>query len=315
MKRTPIAFIAPADYSHTSAWVRALSLAMPQCCVVALSDMEKETRQRCTVAIVANPDPADLLLLPKLQWVHSVWAGVEKLVADLGDTSLPIVRLVDPQLARTMAEAVLAYTLYLHRDMPAYAHQQAQRRWQSLEYVRPENRTVSVLGLGALGTAAAKRLSDGGFRVCGWSQNLKQISGIETFAGQSGFSTLLENTDILVCLLPLTPKTRGLLGAEAFAMLRTGASLINFSRGAVVNDADLKEALDSGRLRHAVLDVFEVEPLPSTQWHWGHAAVTVLPHCSAPTDRETASLIVANNILRYLKEGIIPAGVDRSRGY
>lgn len=315
MKNTPLAFIAPPDYAHTTAWVHALSLAMPEQTIVVLSEMDTESRKRCTVAIVANPDPADLQLLPQLRWVHSVWAGVEKLVADLGETSLPIVRLVDPHLAQTMAEAVLAFTLYLHRDIPSYARQQAQRQWQSLEYVRAEHRTVGVLGLGALGNAAAKRLSDGGFRVCGWSQNLKPMPGIETFTGQSGFRAMLEKTDILVCLLPLTPQTRGLLGAEAFSLLREGASLINFSRGAIVNDADLKAALDSGRLRHAVLDVFEVEPLPSTQWHWGHPSVTVLPHCSAPTDRETASAIVAKNVLRYLEDGSIPEGVNRSRGY
>ena len=158
MNHTPIAFIAPADYVHTAAWVHALSLAMPEQSIVALSEMDTESRQRCTVAILANPDPADLQRLPQLRWVHSVWAGVEKLVADLGETSLPIVRLVDPQLARTMAEAVLAYTLYLHRDMPAYARQQAQRQWQAQEYVRAESRTVSVLGLGALGSAAARQL-------------------------------------------------------------------------------------------------------------------------------------------------------------
>lgn len=315
MKHTPIAFIAPTDYAHTPAWVNALSLAMPQQEIVALKEMDPESKLRCTVAVVANPDPVDLQQLPRLQWVHSVWAGVEKLMADLGDTSLPIVRLVDPQLTHNMAEAVLAFTLYLHRDIPTYARQQARRQWQSLEYVRAEKRTVGILGLGALGGAAAQRLSEARFRVCGWSQGLKKISGIETFTGQSGFRAMLKETDILVCLLPLTPQTQGLLGSESFSLLRQGASLINFSRSAIVNDGDLKAALDSGRLRHAVLDVFDVEPLPSTQWHWGHPSVTVLPHCSAPSDRETASAIVAKNILRYLEDGTIPESVNRSLGY
>lgn len=315
MNHTPIAFIAPSDYAPTSAWVRALSNAMPGQRIVLLSEMDAESRASCTVAIVANPDPADLKLLPQLRWVHSVWAGVEKLVADLSDSSLPIVRLVDPQLAQTMAEAVLGFTLYLHRDMPAYARQQAKRQWHPLEYVRAEDRTVSVLGLGALGSAAAKRLSDNGFRVCGWSQSRSQIPNVETFEGLSGFNAMLARTDILVCLLPLTPQTRGLINANTLTSLREGASLINFSRGSIVNDADLKSALDSGRLRHAVLDVFEEEPLPSTQWHWGHPSVTVLPHCSAPTGRDTASAIVAKNIARYMANGAIPESVNRSRGY
>ncbi|MFZ6766046.1 2-hydroxyacid dehydrogenase [Undibacterium sp. Di26W] len=312
---TPIPFIAAANYAQTGAWVDALQAAMPAERIIAFDAMNDEDKATCQVAIVANPNPADLHQLPQLQWIHSVWAGVERLVADLGDTHLKIVRLVDPQLANTMAEAVLAWTLYLHRDMPAYAKQQAKQIWQALEYVRPQQRRIGLLGLGALGEAAAVSLLRAGFQVAGWSRHRKAIDGVNCFAGADELPAMLAQTDILVCLLPLTPDTRGLLNAVALTALPQGASLINFARGAIVNDTDLHAALDSGHLAHAVLDVFEVEPLPVSQWQWQHPGITLLPHCSAPTDRQTASQIVAGNILRYRQSGVLPVTIDVQRGY
>src|SRR5450830_408371 len=124
MNEATIPFIAANDYAQTSAWIHALQQAMPDKKIISFNEMNDESKANCTVAIVANPNPADLQDLPRLQWVHSVWAGVERLVSDIENKHVKIVRLVDPQLAETMAEAVLAWTMYLHRDMPAYARQQ-----------------------------------------------------------------------------------------------------------------------------------------------------------------------------------------------
>lgn len=312
---TVIPFVSTAAAPDNAEWVRELRQAMPDERIVAFEDLSDDARSAATIAIVANPDPSALRDLPQLRWVHSVWAGVERLVADLGDTPLAIVRLVDPQLASTMAEAVLAWTLYLHREMPAYARQQRQRLWQARPYRRPAQRTVSLLGLGALGAASATRLIAAGFTVCGWSRQLKALPGSECFAGSAGLETMLAKTDILICLLPLTPDTRGLLDARRLRCLPHGASLINFARGPIVVDGDLRAALDSGRLEHAVLDVFAVEPLPADHWPWQHPRVTVLPHCSAPTDRQTAAQIVADTIRRYRLTGELPPSVDAARGY
>lgn len=313
--RTPVPFVAASGYAQTHAWVHALQQAMPDERIVAFDELSELEKQLVTVAIVANPDPANLQQMPALRWVHSVWAGVERLVADLGQSHLKIVRLVDPQLAETMAEAVLAWTLFLHRNMPAYAQQQKCSQWLPLEYVRPQSKTVSLLGLGALGEAAVKRLLAAGFQVCGWSRSQKHIAGVDCFSGESGLSEMLARTSILVCLLPLTPDTKGLLNAARLAQLPKGASLINFARGAIVSDADLQAALDCRHLQHAVLDVFETEPLPAASWHWQHPQVTVLPHISAPTDKQTASAIVAGNIRRYRDEGRLPVLVEVGRGY
>jgi len=259
--------------------------------------------------------PQDVRQLPQLRWVHSVWAGVERLVADLADLELNVVRLVDPQLAETMAEAVLAWTLYLHRDMPLYAAQQTRRQWLAADYARPQDTTVGLLGLGALGEAAADRLAGAGFNVCGWSRMRKSVSHVECFAGAVELPAMLARTDILVCLLPLTVETRGLLNATTFAQLPHHASLINFARGPIVCDDALRAALDAERIRHAVLDVFSIEPLPPDSWQWAHPRVSVLPHISAPTDRQTASAIVGQNIRRYRETGEIPESVDLARGY
>lgn len=311
----PIPFVSQSDPAAVASWLQALRAAMPEEEIIAFSELYEEQRAQCRVAIVANPDPAQLKLLPQLQWVHSVWAGVERLVADLGQSDLQITRLVDPRLAATMAEAVLAWTLYLHRDMPYYARQQQARQWQPLDYVLPEQRRVGILGLGALGEAAAAALRQARFPVLGWSRSARNVPDVQTFSGMDGLAEMLAQTDILVCLLPLTPETRRLLDAARLALLPPQAQLINFARGPIIDDEALRQALEAGRLRHAVLDVFATEPLPPEAWPWSHPAVTVLPHCSAPTDPGTASAIVAANIRHYRKTGEIAANVDLKRGY
>jgi glyoxylate/hydroxypyruvate reductase A len=313
--KTSLPFICNPDYPFARQWIVSLQQAMPDEEVVPLSALDAHARASCTVAIVANPLPQDVRQLPQLRWVHSVWAGVERLVADLADLELNIVRLVDPQLAETMAEAVLAWTLYLHRDMPLYAAQQTRRQWLAADYARPQDTTVGLLGLGALGEAAADRLAGAGFNVCGWSRMRKSVSHVECFAGAVELPAMLARTDILVCLLPLTVETRGLLNATTFAQLPHHASLINFARGPIVCDDALRAALDAERIRHAVLDVFSIEPLPPDSWQWAHPRVSVLPHISAPTDRQTASAIVGQNIRRYRETGEIPESVDLARGY
>ena len=312
---SPIPFVANPDYRFAGEWLTALRREMPNECIVPLNELDAAAKPQSKFAIVINPLPEDIRQLPRLEWVHSVWAGVERLVTDLADTDLKIVRLIDPQLADTMAEAVLAWTMYLHRDMPAYAAQQRNRSWMPLDYTRPHEKTVGLLGLGALGEAAARRLLGAGFNVCGWSRTRKALAGVNCFAGNSELPAMLAKADILVCLLPLTAGTTGLLNAERLAHIPSGASLINFARGPIIADDALRASLDAGRIKHIVLDVFDVEPLPPESWQWAHPSVTVLPHISAPTDRKTASTIIAQNIDRYRKTGEIPESVDPTRGY
>ncbi len=308
-------FLSRSSAADTAEWIVALSRAMPNERIVAFDQLTDDERASTQVAVVANPEPAQLEQLPALQWVHSLWAGVERLVSEYQNDSVAIVRLQDPQLAATMAEAVLAWTLYLHRDMPAYAAQQRAREWKQLPLRLPSERCVALLGLGNLGKRVAQTLLDAGFDVIGWSRTQTQIEKVETFSGDAHLNTVLSRTDIVVCLLPLTEQTRGLLNAKRFALMKTTASLINFGRGAIVNTNDLLAALDRGQLNHAVLDVFETEPLPTDSALWMHEKVTVLPHISAPTHLVSASQIVAKNIAAYRSQGVIPSAVDRRIGY
>ncbi|GJD49343.1 Glyoxylate/hydroxypyruvate reductase A [Methylobacterium crusticola] len=310
-----VALVCKIDPEQEAAYLSALAAAMPDETLVRFRDLSPAQRAAAAIAVVANPDPADVAALPNLAWVQSLWAGVERLMAELGAGAPPVVRLVDPELARTMAEAVLAWTYYLQRDMPAYAAQQREETWRQRDYRKPSGMTVGLLGLGALGTVAAERLGQAGFRVLGWSRSAKALPGVETVAGEEGLAAVLGRSDIVVCLLPLTARTRGLLNGARLAAMKPGAALINFARGPIVVARDLLEALDGGRLSHAVLDVFDEEPLPPGSPFWRHPRVTVLPHISAPTDLDTAAAVVAANIRAYRRTGRPPRSVDVARGY
>lgn len=312
---SPIAFVSRMNAEAESVWKEALRATMPQEEILSFSELSADQKQAVDFAIVANPDPADIAALSGLTWIHSLWAGVERLVLELGEKAPPIVRLKDPELSRVMAEAVLAWTYYLQRDMPAYRANQEKALWQELDYRHPGEMTIGLLGLGALGTAAAERLTHAGFNVAGWSRSAKAIGGVETLTGDDGLRALLEKSDILVCLVPLTDATRGLLNAGRLATMKQGAALINFARGAVIVADDLIAALDSRRLSHAVLDVFEQEPLPAASPFWQHPGVTVLPHISAPTSRESSARIVAGNVRTWRETGKLPETVDMARGY
>jgi len=313
--KTVIPFVAQTHERDRLTWIAALGVAMPQCEIKQFATLSAQERAAAKVAIVADPDPAELARMPNLAWVHSLWAGVERIVGELPMDGPTIVRLEDPQMAATMAEAVLAWTLYLHRDMPRYRRQQEKKIWQEHELPLPSQRTVCLLGLGALGRVAAAKLLQQGFRVCGWSRSAADVEGVETSAGEAALDRVLGLSDIIVVLMPLTAQTRGLVNANRLSAMKRGACLINFARGPIVDTAALVEHLDRGHLDHAVLDVFDTEPLPAGSPLWSHPGVTVLPHISGPTNRTTASAIVAGNIQTYLETGRIPPGVDRARGY
>jgi len=309
----PIAFIHRYDGSdvvHEHEWISTLSALMPEETIISIQAMDATTRASVELAIVANPDPADVASLPNLKWIHSVWAGVERLVAELGKNAPPIVRLIEPEMTRTMAESVLAWCYYLQRDMPLYARQQRKKIWQALLYRPPSSLTIGLIGLGVLAQAAAHKLQQAGFNVAGWSRSAKQLPSIETFTGENGLTTLLGKSDIVVLLLPLTKETHNLFNKTRFAALKKGAGLINFARGPIIDSQALTEALQQGIVSHAVLDVFVNEPISQDCPYWHHDQVTVLPHITAPTPLASASEIVAKNVREWRHNGKIPATID-----
>ncbi len=311
--KSPIAFVSRLNGRLAATWIRALAHELPGETVLAFDQIQE--RQQVEIAVLADPDPGHLVQLPNLRWAQSLWVGVEGILSEPGLSHLPIVRLVDPNLAATMAEAVLAWTLYLHRDMPSYAHWQAKQEWCPLPVIPPSQRNVGIMGLGELGQRAAQTLLANGFRVSGWSRTKKQLADVDCYCGAAGLTEMLTHSDIVVCLLPHTPQTAGLFDQTCFEALKNGACLINFGRGSLVVEDALIAALDSGRLRHAVLDVFEREPLAAGHRFWSHPNITVLPHIAAPTDPVSASRITAANIASYRRDGIVPDTVDRMKGY
>jgi glyoxylate/hydroxypyruvate reductase len=310
-----VPFISMLPKADIDQWLKILKKKLPKERIVKFSNLKKSDYKKIDVAIVANPNPTEVKKLVNLKWIQSVWVGVEKLVESFKSERVKIVRLVDPEMNRTMSEAVLSWVLYLHRDMHFYQVQQNKRVWKEADYIKPSKKIVSIVGLGELGSASATKLIENGFNVCGWSRGKKNIKKVKSFTGELGLKNMLKQTDILVCLIPLTRKTKYLLNYKMLSYLKKGASIINFARGAIINAKDLVKHLNSGRIKHAVLDVFEQEPLPKTSILWKHKNVTVLPHISAHTDMDTASSIVCKNIKMYRLKNRIPISVDMVRGY
>jgi len=314
-----IAFVSQLAKHEQVAWLQLLSAKLPNESIKLDRDLSYEQKLQCEIAIVANPDPEKLSQYSQLQWVQSLWAGVDVLVRQLtSNNQIPnfrLTRLVDPILAQTMSEAVLTWVLYLHRDMPKYLQQQKVAHWQQHRYFLPQERTVGVLGLGELGKVSAIRLSDNGFKVLGWSQSPKTIDGVQCYSGNDELITMIKKCHFLVCLLPLTETTNQLINSDLINQLPKGASIINFARGGIIAGDDIVNSLDEGYLEHAILDVFEQEPLDKKSLFWSHEKITVLPHISASTHFESAGNIVANNIDSYRINGQLPISIDWRKGY
>jgi len=285
-------------------WQRALLAALPEANWLDLAAGRADPAA-VEAAVVANPLPGSLSGLPNLKLIQSLWAGVDRLLADATlPTDVPLARMVDPAMTAAMAETALWATLALHRGFFAYARRQREGRWQVHAQRRADEIRVSVLGRGQLGSAAAERIAQQGYRTRGWS-----------LRDGAPLAPLLAETDIVVNLLPLTSATRGLIDARFLAALPPQASVVNLARGGHVVEADLLAALDSGRLRHAVLDVFDTEPLPAGHAFWQHPRVTLLPHAAALTDPRSAAVIAAAN-LRAARDGLpLRHLVDRVKGY
>jgi glyoxylate/hydroxypyruvate reductase A len=302
-----------------SRWRDALQAAAPGWQWLDL-DAARRQPDAVQVAVVANPPPGSLQGLPRLQLIQSLWAGVDRLLADPTlPPAVPLARMVDPAMSAAMAETALWAVLALQRGFFGYARQQRQARWQVLPQRRADETRVTLLGLGAMGQACAMALQRQGFALKAWTRAPRAPQhvpdGVQALAGDATLPELLAASDIVVNLLPLTPDTRGLIDARFLAALPHGAGLVNLARGAHVVEADLLAALDSGQLGHAVLDVFSTEPLPGAHPFWAHPAVTVLPHAAALTDPRSAAAVVAANLQALLDGRPIAHQVDRQRGY
>ena len=310
-----IPFISQLPEGEQVIWIAALNRVLPNEKIVHINDLKQTEKKYCQLAIVANPNTELLTEFENITWLHSVWAGVENLMQSLADSPIEVVRLIDSSLSKTMAEAALAWSLYLHRDMPRYAKQQKNNHWLQHQHVPANERRIGILGFGELGQASAKQLQQNGFKVMAWSRTAKSFNNISTYNGDSGLADMVAQSDILLCLLPLTPTTRGIVNKELLAQLPQGSAIINFARGGIINTEALLSALNTNHISHAVLDVFEHEPLAVNSTLWQHPNITILPHISAPTNLNSACEIVAKNILNFRVTGQIPKTVSKVNGY
>jgi glyoxylate/hydroxypyruvate reductase A len=248
--------------------------------------------------------------------IFNLGAGVEVLLAIPAlPGGVPVIRLEDAGMAAQMAEYVTLAVLRAYRELDAYAVQQREGRWQSRPRIARSAFGVGILGFGVLGRAVADALAPFGLPLRAWSLSRKHSPGVESFAGRAELGPFLAASRALVCLLPSTHETRGLLDRTAFGTLPRGAHLVNVARGDIVVDEDLIAALDSGHLAGATLDVFRAEPLPSGHPFWHHPRITLTPHASAVTLVEDAALQVAGKIRRLERGESVTGIVDRARGY
>ena len=310
-----IVFVSSLEEEVNILWLEHLKPVFKNYEIVLFKDLKEENYKQIEVAIVANPNVQELLNLKNLKWVQSLWAGVEKLVNEIEATDFNISRMIDKNMSDVMSDSVLAWSFYLYKDMPLYKKQQNQTLWIEHEIKEKNELTITVLGLGELGLASALKLKNNGFNVKAWSRSKKEIEGISTYCGNSALEELLKQSDILISLLPLSKETKNLFDQKKLKLLKKNASVINFSRAAIFDYKALALLLDKKHLKHAVLDVFEEEPLAKESFLWKHEDITILPHISAPTNKKTASRIAYENINEYFVNNKEPLFVDKNKGY
>jgi len=250
-----------------------------------------------------------------LELVFSVGAGVDQFDFSQLPTHVPLIRMLEPGIAESMVEYVTMAVLALHRDLLHFIAQQREQTWREIRITQAAKRRVGVMGLGLLGQAVLERLKLFGFPLAGWNRSPRTIQDVSCYAGGQALSDFLAQADILVCLLPLTSETRGILNTRLFEALPRGAQLVNVGRGGHLVEADLIEALERGLLSAAVLDVAEHEPLPAGHPFWSHPRILLTPHIASMTTPEAAVEFVLETIGRHRRGETLPGLVDRERGY
>ncbi|MBB5469290.1 glyoxylate/hydroxypyruvate reductase A [Paraburkholderia sp. Clong3] len=301
-----------ADPVRGALWAERFAQLAPDVPFRVWPDIGDPTAVRYLVAW----QPGDLALtLPNLEVVFSVGAGVDQLDLSQIPAHLPVVRMLEPGIVEGMVEYVTEAVLAIHRDLFDYGLQQRARVWQPMPLRAAASRRIGVLGLGMLGRAVLERLRLFGFACAGWSRSKHALEGIDCYAGEAGLDELLARADILICLLPLTDATRGLLCRRVFDMLPRGASLVHVGRGPQLVSADLLDALQRGQIHSAVLDVIDPEPLPTDHPLWAQPRVRITPHIASATRPESAVDAVLENLRRYRSGERMNGLIDRTRGY
>jgi glyoxylate/hydroxypyruvate reductase A len=306
-------FLYKADAQRGQQWAEIFRREAPEFDFKLWPDIGDAHAVRYLAAWVPPDDLATRF--PNLELLFSTGAGVDQFDFAALPPMLPVDRMVEPGIVQGMVEYVTHAILDLHRDMPAYRRSQQRRQWQPIPVRTAAECRVGVLGLGSLGQAVLAQLVALGFDAAGWSRSRHDVPGVRCYAGEGELATFLSRTQVLVCLLPLTDATRGLLNAALFDMLPRGASLVHVGRGPQLVTADLRHALDAGQLAEAVLDVTDPEPLPEADPLWSHPRVRITPHIASMTQPQSSAHVVIDNLRRHARAEAPVGLVDRVRGY
>lgn len=298
----------------TDVWKDALRAQAPDVPVYGPGEDFRESDIK--MAAVWKHPPGSLKTYPNLLGIQGLGAGVDFIFEDTEiREDLPIMRVVDPYLASDMAEFVLAVATGMLKRLQYYKYNESLSLWKPKTYQRFKEVTVGIMGLGKLGLAVAHSLESAGFSVVGWTRNSLPKVRFEVFRGSAERTRFLKRSEILVCLLPLTPGTRGILNRDVFKTLPKGARLINVARGPLLEDGDLLYALDQGMLSEACLDVFHTEPLPQDHPFWKHPAVHITPHIASVSDPKSVAPQIISNYRKLIKGAVPENIVSRSAGY
>ena len=295
-------------------WRAALERAIPGADVLAWP----EAGQRDDIEMVLLWDELDALAsLPNLKAAVILGAGVDHLFRTgvAFPRHLQVARLVDPSITSQMIEYVTLAVLVRTRHWDRYRDLQQAKKYEEIPAAVPADVTIGILGLGVLGDAVARTLAGIGYRVLGWSRSQRRIDGVQCFSGGDGLTRIAGQSDILVCLLPLTSDTRDMLNTNLFARMKKGASLINAGRGGHLVEEDLLAAIETGQLAGATLDVQRTEPMPADHPFWHHPAIRITPHIATLTSPEFCAAQVAENYRRLKAGQPLANAIDPARQY
>ncbi|HEY0295284.1 MAG TPA: glyoxylate/hydroxypyruvate reductase A [Bordetella sp.] len=267
------------------------------------------------VAVCWHTPPGAYEKMPRLRLIHSIAAGVDNILGDASLHHIPVCRVVDPQQSEGMLQFILWSVITFHRGLDGVLADQARHGWTRPEQPPASDFHVGIMGLGRLGQDVAQGLARFGYRVSGWARTARELAGVQVHAGPDRFETFLSGLDALVCLIPLTEQTRGILDRRTFSAMPRGAALIHCGRGQHLVEADLVEALESGQLRGAVVDVFEREPLAPGHPLWNAPGLIVTPHMASVASFKCTAEQVCANIARLNAGEPLMNRVDPAAGY
>ncbi len=309
---TVLLFHSPDD--PVELWVAELRRQLPDVEIRTTPDFGDPSE--IDYALVWKPPAGLLASLPNLRVTFSIAAGIDHILADPErPTHVPIVRMLDDNLRDMMSEWAILGVLYFHRFMPEYMAEQPKAIWDRRWPIYTPETHVGVLGLGAIGRDVAEKFRVLGFQVHGWSRTPREVAGIICHHGAAGLEAMLPQCRYLVCVLPLTDETRGIIGARTIAALPEDAVVVNLGRGGHVVDEDLLAALDSGHLRGAFLDVFNEEPLPPGHAYWRHPKVVMTPHVAGELVPQSCAKAIARNLNAHMSGAAMEGVLDLERGY